>query len=606
MLSRRSRTAPVVLVAGIALLAGCTKVDVPSASPGATTSGDVTPTFGGTATGDTSTPTASATPAPGGVLKLVGARDVDVFDFTSGSAPTQNILRGVSRQLVSYQSGKQFTDVVGRVVADAATNVPLPFDGTSYTFTIRDGVMWNLPTPRPVTSADFARGIKRQCNPVAGGYYASYYSDTIAGLADFCTGFAKLGEKATAAQLKNYLEKHAVAGLSTPDDKTLVVKLNAPAGDFLNMMALSAASALPIESLGYLPGSDAFRKNFVSDGPYTVDSFDPGKSMKLVRNPSWTAASDPIRKAYVDEVDVTIGLNEGTAQTEIEGGTADFATDLFVPVSTLATSAGDARLQSVTDGSTQYLAFNTQSPAAGGALGKVAVRQALNIATDKAGVIQVYGGPDIAQPLNTILTPQILGYRPTDTYKTPDDAGDPATAKQMLTAAGFPNGLTVRLFYANGGKGGDIAQAIQDSWKKAGVTVQLKGMDGNVLGPLVGNPANRNGGWDIVVAPAWTPDWYGNGARTFFSPLIETGGYGNYGGYSSPAVDALIKQALAEPDGNRAADIWAQADQATMKDAPWVPLFTGKTSFFHSERLQGWSWDGLAFPDYTNVWLAQS
>jgi len=64
-----------------------------------------------------------------------------------------------------------------------------------------------------------------------------------------------------------------------------------------------------------------------------------------------------------------------------------------------------------------------------------------------------------------------------------------------------------------------------------------------------------------------------------------------------------VDQALAEPDANRAADIWAQADAATMQDAPWVPLFTVKTTFMHSDRVQNWSWTALAFPDYTSVWL---
>ncbi|MCU1677527.1 MAG: hbpA 3 [Frankiales bacterium] len=614
MLFKRSRTAPAVLVAGAALvLAACTKVEVPTTSAGAATSPTTTastPTTTGTATSPVPSQSTVATPTRGGTLQLVGRGDVDVFDFTSGSTPTASLLRGVSRQLVSYAPGREFTDVVGHVVADAATEVPLPVDGKSYTFTLRDGIQWDLPTPRAVTSLDFARGLKRQCNPVAAGYFSSYYSDTIAGMADFCTAFGKLGEKATAPQMKKFLESHPVAGLKTPDDKTLVVTLNAPAGDFLNMMALTAASAVPVEMLSYVPGSDALRKHFVSDGPYKVESYVAGKSMKLVRNPVWTADSDPIRKAYVDGVDIELGVAEGAAQTQIEGGTVDFSTDATVPVTALSTLAGDPRLQSVTDGSTTYLVFNTLSPSAGAALSKAAVRAALNVATDKAGVIQVNGGPDIAQPLNTVLTPQILGYRPTDLYKTPGDQGDPAAAKSALAAAGYPKGLKLRLFYANGGKSGDIAQAIQESWKLAGVDVEIKGMDGNTaLGPLIGNPANRAtpapGGWDIAL-PSWGPDWYGNAARTFFSPLIDSNGYANYGGYSNPAVDALIGQALAEPDGNRAADIWAQADAATMKDAPWVPLFTSKTSYFHSERLQNWLWDGLAHPDYTNVWLANS
>lgn len=600
MLSSRMRLIPVVVTVGAALtMSACTKV-TPTASPTAPTSNTGATSNAPTSSGDA--------PVAGGVLKVVGSEDFVPFDFITPSTATAGILRGVARQLVSYRSGPEFSSVVGGVVADVATEVPQPENGTTYTFTLRDGVVWDLATPRPVTAGDFARGIKRLCNPVAGGYHASYFAETIEGMGEFCDGFGKLGEKAKAGALKKYIESNDVAGLTAKDDKTLVVNLNAPAGDFLNMMALTAASAVPVESLSYLPGSDGFRKNFVSNGPYKVDSYSAGKALSFVRNPNWTAESDPLRKAYVDEIEIELGLDEGQAQTQIEEGNADYAANLFVPTTTLATASGDPRLHSATDGSNQYVAINVNSNSAKGALKNPAVRQALNVATDKTAVIQVNGGPDAAAPLNTILTPQVLGYKPSEAYKTPDDAGDPDAAKKLLADAGYADGVKLRLFYAEGGKGGDMAQALQESWKKAGITVELKGMDRSTLGPLVIDPKSRKSGWDLVIAPAWTPDWYGNAARTFFVPLISSKGadqFGtsNYGGYANAEVDKLIEEAIAEADANKAADIWAKADELAMKDAPWVPLFTSKLSFYQSERLQDWAWNGTGFPDYTNMWL---
>ncbi|MDQ1724137.1 MAG: peptide/nickel transport system substrate-binding protein, partial [Frankiaceae bacterium] len=276
------------LVLGGGVLSGCTKVDLPSSSGtspgGPATSGS--PAGGSQSGGPVSpapgTPSSSGKPVPGGVLKLVGGHDIDVLDFTTSSTPTQSLLHGLSRQLVSYAPSSQFSDVVGRVVPDAATDVPLPVDGTIYTFTLRAGVAWDLTPSRAVTSSDFARGIKRQCNPVAGGVYASYFTEVIAGLAEFCAGFSALTAKATANQISAYMETHVVAGLATPDDRTLVVTLKAPAADFLNMMALTAASAVPVESMAYLPGSPAFRANFVSDGPYKVGVPLNGATMTLV------------------------------------------------------------------------------------------------------------------------------------------------------------------------------------------------------------------------------------------------------------------------------------------------------------------------------------
>jgi peptide/nickel transport system substrate-binding protein len=303
----------------------------------------------------------------------------------------------------------------------------------------------------------------------------------------------------------------------------------------------------------------------------------------------------------VDQVDIALGRTEASAEAEIAAGLADFTTDLPTPVATVAAHTGDPLIDSVTDGATTYLLLNAATPV----LSKPAVRQALNLATDKAAVVRVTGGPSVAQPVNTILTPQILGYRPSSRYVTPGDAGDPAAAVALLGQAGFQKGLALRLAYADSGANPLIAQAVRDSWRAAGISVTLVPLDAPGLQALVSNRSRRAPTWDVALT-RWPPSWYGDAARTFFAMLLRTGAPANNGRYSNPAVDALIKLALAEPDANRAADIWSRADAAAMADPPWVPLFTGRTSFSRSLRVQGWAWNGLGYPDYTRVWLRAS
>ena len=59
--------------------------------------------------------------------------------------------------------------------------------------------------------------------------------------------------------------------------------------------------------------------------------------------------------------------------------------------------------------SNPYLVFNTVSPNNGGALGKVAVRQALSYGIERSQLIKILGGPDINPPLTHILPPGIDG-----------------------------------------------------------------------------------------------------------------------------------------------------------------------------------------------------
>ena len=71
--------------------------------------------------------------------------------------------------------------------------------------------------------------------------------------------------------------------------------------------------------------------------------------------------------------------------------------------------------------------------------------------------------------------------------------------------------------------------------------------------------------WDISE-PGWVPDWYGNNGRSFIEPLFDGRKYGpnsvDYGDYNSPAVNALIDQALAteRPAGGRRLAPGRQAD----------------------------------------------
>ena len=91
-----------------------------------------------------------------------------------------------------------------------------------------------------------------------------------------------------------------------------------------------------------------------------------------------------------------------------------------------------------------YIVFNTVSPNNGGALGKVAVRQAISYAIDRAHLIQDANGAVLSPPLTHILPTGINGAQdvPASYNPYPYNA---AKAKSMLKAAGYPNGLNAEV-----------------------------------------------------------------------------------------------------------------------------------------------------------------
>ncbi|HVE74824.1 MAG TPA: ABC transporter substrate-binding protein [Mycobacteriales bacterium] len=547
----------------------------------------------------------------GGTLKMLGGGDIDHMDPAAAYyTVSYTLLRGITRQLVSYPYTEDET-AANTPVADMATEIKEATNGgKTYEFTIRDGVQWDLPSgPRQVTGADAARGFKRLCNPVQPTGAMGYFVGVIEGMKEFCDPFAKVA--GTIPAIKKYVEEKEISGIKHEGNK-ITINLVQPAGDFLNILALPFASAAPVETLNYLPDSPQYRQNFISNGPYKVEKYVADKNIELIRNPAWKKDSDPLRKAYVDRISITQGSDEGPVFQQLQAGTADMQWDTNVPTANVPAlkAAKDPNLVFVKNGSTNpYLTINSLSPNAKGALKNVKVRQAINYAVNKKAIIQVLGGPDGNEPLGQILTPPILGYKKFDPYATPESAGDPAKAKAMLAEAGYPNGLELIYLFRNKGKAPAIAATMQAELLKSGIKLKLKQVPPadfytqNLQKPSV----TKAGGWDLA-APGWNPDWQGNAARSFFVPLLDGRNCGegstNYNCYNSPEVNKLIDQALAESDQAKAADLWHEADKKVMADAPWVPITTGKTPTYHSKRVQNY----FIFPfgnngDITNVWL---
>ncbi len=190
--------------------------------------------------------------------------------------------------------------------------------------------------------------------------------------------------------IKNYIDTHNISGV-TASGNTVTYNLTQPASYFADQLTLPAFNPAPVESLNYLPGSIASETHQYADGPYEIKSYVPAKSIQFVRNPAWNAATDPIRKAYVNAINVSETGNPITIQQILQTNTAAGGMEFnsFPPVASLPGLIAQMKAGSKdfnlgpTFGSNPYLSFNTVSPNNGGALGKVAVRQALSYAINR-------------------------------------------------------------------------------------------------------------------------------------------------------------------------------------------------------------------------------
>ncbi|MCW2938886.1 MAG: transporter substrate-binding protein [Actinomycetia bacterium] len=600
------RTKRSTVVAGFGALALTTSVGLSACGGGGTISGGN-----------------SGTPVKGGTLKLIGAGGQDDLDPTSAySTNASALIRTYGRQLFSYPASTDLK-VSTTPVADAADKVPttgnggMSADGLTYKITLRKGIMWDTSPPREMVAADFVRSFKHMCNPAAPVGAPGYYLPVIKGMQAYCTPY--LTNKAlqgNVAGMKAYEEGHEIAGVKAVDSSTLQLQLNAPASDVLNLLAMTFASAVPVEYYQYVPGSNALFGHLVSAGPYRVTTFNPGRQIVLQKNTNWKPATDPLRHQYVDQIQITEGQNSSEAvQQQLQSGASDLSYDVAMSSATLGQLAGRNDPNLTVNGppiSNPYLVFNLRSPNANNAMQNLKVRQAINFAINKVALAQIYGGPKYNTPLNSTIPPDSLGYKDFNLYPTTNNQGDPATCKSLLSQAGYPNGLTVKAAYRQSGNHPAIYQSYAQDLGACGIkVVGVPQQAADFYSQFLQKNANAIAGkWDIA-APGWVPDWFGNNGRANIQPLFDgrnwADGTSNYGDYDSPITNALIDKALQAKSTGEAAANWANASEQIMKDAAIVPFMSQKTPWYHSSRVKNAIWVPITQQfDYTNLWLSGS
>lgn len=552
-----------------------------------------------------------AEPQSGGTLRIASlAPDLDAFDPLTGySIDSWEILRATTRQLVSYPGASSDIKDDTKLVPDLAESWDVSADGKTYTFHLRDGIRYAGPTDRAIKASDFVYAIKRFCDPNKQVAAINYFNLAFSGFADYCKAFAKVPTGDLAAT-KAFTEGHEIAGVSAPDDRTLVLRSDTKNYDFLNILSMNFVTPLPPEVASkYFPDSVEFRKNFPSSGPYYVESYEQGQELVLKKVPDYRAEADPVRKAYVDEIVVDFTTNnEDTIVQKIEAGEAALSLYLDVPPAAAIQrfrSGGQGQLHASNSGAANFITINARpqakSPGAT-ALRDKRVREALTYAVNRAHLVQTQGGDIAAVPLTQIITSTILGHEPFDPYPTEGYKGDPEKAKKLLAEAGYPDGITLDAIYRTDAQSETIAVTIKEDVARAGITLNLLPLPEAQWRAYVQDEASR---WDVFLSANFAPDWQGPSTRMLLGGWLNSDaapcGTGNVYSicYDNKELNKLAAAAYVSDDPG---PLWTKADRIVSADLPWIPLFEKRKIALTSDRVDNWTWSSLAVQaDITNL-----
>ena len=144
---------------------------------------------------------------------------------------------------------------------------------------------------------------------------------------------------------------------------------------------------------------------------------------------------------------------------------------------------------------------------------------------------------------------------------------DPKKARELLTKAGYPNGLETKLYLAPDRhlKGKEVCEVIADQLGKVGIKVELVPQEYAIYWGKDG----VNGG----KLPFYYAGSNGSDADVYFEQYFRTGGSKRIN-YNNPEFDKLIDEEQRTGDHKKRIAILHQAGRILMEDVPFAPLYT--------------------------------
>jgi peptide/nickel transport system substrate-binding protein len=360
-------------------------------------------------------------------------------------------------------------------------------DVTEWTFNLRQGVTWH--DGKPFTSKDAAYSIQRQLD-----------EDLGSGIYD---------------RLSQSLDR---AGIQTPDDATLVLRLKRP--DSLIPLTLSARQGRIVQD-----GTTDFSKG-IGTGAFKLKSFQPARSWEVERNEQYWDQGVP----YLDGIRGVIITEQSTKVQSVLSGDSHVSDN--IDFSAAATVKGNQNVQLLEFKNATYLLVamdSTKEP-----FTDERVRMALKIAVDRDGVVQAayqgYGETtsDVPVPSTDPFFPQEIGIREQNIDE----------ARSLLAEAGYPDGIDVELITSQAyGAMVDLAVAYSQVVEPAGIRVKIKQWPADTF-------------WDQVwlVKPMYTSYYTRRHPNEALSITYTTNAPWNESKLESAELDELVAKGLATTD----------------------------------------------------------
>ncbi len=525
----------------------------------------------------------------GGTLRMANSGDWDSLDpADTYYAYSWDFSRLYGRTLTTFKPapGKDGATLV----PDLAESLGKPTDNAkTWTYTLRKGVKFEDGTP--VTSKDIKYDVERSLDKKTFPNGPTYFNDFLD-----LQGYTSPYEDTDPNKL-------GLKAIETPDDQTIVFHLAKPFSGFDYFAQMPSTMPVPAAK----DTGTKYKEHVVATGPYMFEKNDLGKSFTLVRNPNWDPATDPIRKALPDRIEVQLNINADDIDNRLQAGDLDVGVEgTGVQPAAQGKILADQSLKANTDSALVARTWFTNLSASVPPLDNIHCRKAVLYAVDKTGYQRAYGGATGGDIATSLLPPVIPGQEKFDPYPTPGNQGDVAKAKDELNQCGQPNGFTTGIAYrAERPKEKATAESLQQSLARVGIKLDIKPYpSGDYFKLYAGKPAFVTANNLGLLVYGWGADWpdgYGFLDQIVDSRAIRDAGNTNLG-IKDPAIDAMLDKALVTTDNASREKIWVDIDKKVMDDAFVVPGVWSKGLLYRPQNLTNvFVTDGYQMYDYLSL-----
>lgn len=313
-----------------------------------------------------------------------------------------------------------------------------------------------------------------------------------------------------------------------------------------------------------------FPRNPVGTGPFKMSQWTPGASIDLERFKNYWNP-DRIR---LDGMSYRFITNPTSLVAALLSGQVDYAFN--VDPRNIAPLQANTRLRVAND-PTLWVYLLMYNPGMK-PLDDPRVRQAVSMSVDRQALSDAVLGKGVGEGATAMLVP------PSNWAYSPDLAKtvkyDPARAKELLTEAGYPNGITLKICgTALLGYGSDIMAIEQEQMRPAGITLEPTILAGSACQQAWSGKEEyhiRQGGW------SGRPDPF----MTYQQIFGERGQY-NRAKVAYPGVDDLLNKVLATYTREEQKALYDALNKQWLESLPWAPIFAGSNLTVYGNGLEG-------------------